>query len=131
MRLWKVLLRALGVEGAVVQGVRLDDLDELVFDVRPDTRGGKRPRCGVCAAISPVYDQGWGRRRWRAPDLGTVKAWLEAEAPRVRCEGHGVVVAQFAWARHDNGFTRAFEETVAWLATHTSKSALGELMRVA
>jgi transposase len=44
---------------------------------------------------------------------------------------HDVVVVQFPWARHDSGFTRAFEETVAWMATHTSKSALGELMRVA
>ncbi len=132
MRLSKVLLRALGVEGAVVQGVRLDDdLDELVFDVRPDSRGGRRPRCGLCGAISPLYDKGGGRRRWRAPDLGTVKAWIEAESPRVRCRVHGVVVVQFPWARHDSGFTRAFEETVAWMATHTSKSALGELMRVA
>src|SRR5260370_8098437 len=38
------------------------------------------------------YDAGAGRRRWRALDLGTVRAVLEADAPRVRCPDHGVVV---------------------------------------
>jgi transposase len=32
-----------------------------------------------------------------------------------------------AWA----GFTRAFEDTCAWLAVHTSRSAVGELLRIA
>jgi transposase len=125
-------MSVLGVEGVVVEGVRLDeDRDELVFEVRPAARGGRRPRCGLCGTISPLYDRGGGRRRWRALDLGTVITWLEAEAPRVLCEEHGVVVAEVPWARHGSGFVRAFEDTVAWLATHTSKAALGRLMRIA
>jgi len=32
-------------------------------------------------------------RRWRALDLGTVWAYLEADAPQVSCPVHGVVVA--------------------------------------
>lgn len=128
-RVWKCVL---GVEDVVVDGVRLDEhRDELVFDVHPDTRGGKRPRCGICGSVSPRYDHGGGRRRWRGLDLGTVKTWLEAPSPRVRCSEHGVVVAEVGWARHGSGFTRSFEDTTAWLATHTSKSALGELMRIA
>jgi len=35
------------------------------------------------------------------------------------------------WARHGAGHTRAFDDQVAWLATHTSKTAVVELMRVA
>jgi transposase len=42
-----------------------------------------------------------------------------------------VVVAQVPWARHDAGHTRAFDDTVAWLATRCSKSAVVELMRTA
>jgi transposase len=42
-----------------------------------------------------------------------------------------VVVAAVPWARHGAGFTRAFEDTAAWLAVHTSKTAVGELLRVA
>ena len=130
MRLSKVLLRALGVEGTVVDDVRLDDdRDELIFEVRPDGRGGKRSRCGVCGRICPRYDAG-RRRRWRALDLGTIKTWLEAEAPRVSCPKHKVVVAEVPWARHDTRVTWGFEDQVAWLATHTSKSAVCELMRI-
>jgi len=60
-----------------------------------------------------------------------VQAFLEADAPRVACPAHGVAVAAVPWARHGAGFTRAFEDTAAWLAVHTSRSAVGELLRVA
>jgi transposase len=81
-------------------------------------------------ARSPRYE-GKPRRRWRALDLGTIQAWLEADAPRVTCRSHGVVVAAVPWARHDVGHTRAFDETVAWLATQSSKSMVTQLMRIA
>lgn len=58
-------------------------------------------------------------------------AFLVGSAPRVRCSKHGVVVAAIPWARHGAGFTRAFENQVAWLAKESSKSAVCELMRVA
>lgn len=57
--------------------------------------------------------------------------FLEAEAPRVRCRAHGVVVAAVPWARHNAGHTYAFDDQVAWLATHCSKEAVRELMRIA
>jgi hypothetical protein len=74
---------------------------------------------------------GQGRRRWRALDLGTVRAVVEADAPRVSCAEHGVVVAAVPWARHGAGHTRAFDDTVAWLATTCSKTAVRQLMRIA
>ena len=95
--------------------------------VRPHRR--ERGRCGLCGRRSPGFDRGEGRRRWRALDLGTTIAHLEADAPRVRCPEHGVVVGAVPWARHDSRFTRAFEEQVAWLAVNTSASAVAELMR--
>jgi len=42
-----------------------------------------------------------------------------------------VVVAAVPWARHGAGHTLGFDQTVAWLATVCSKSAVTELMRVA
>ena len=128
-RVWK---RLLGVEHTVVDHVLYDDEEEdgvLVARVRP-TRS-RRGRCGLCLRRCPGYDQGNGRRRWRTLDLGVVQAFLEAEAPRVRCRQHGVVAAAVPWARHGAGFTRAFEDTAAWLATHTSRVAVAELLRVA
>ena len=113
-RLWRVLL---GVEKAVVEGVELvDGHDGLVIaHVRPARAA--RGRCGICRRRCSGYDTGEGRRRWRALDLGTVQVVLEADAPRVSCREHGVVVAHVPWARHGAGHTIAFDETVAWLAT--------------
>jgi transposase len=120
----------LGVEHTVVEQVLYDeDTDAVVACVRP-TRSRRR-RCGVCQRRCPGYDQGEGRRRWRTLDLGVVRAFLEADAPRVACPQHGVVVAGVPWARHQAGFTRAFEDTAAWLAVHTSRVAVAELLRVA
>jgi transposase len=41
------------------------------------------------------------------------------------------VVAAVPWARHGAGFTRALEDTAAWLVVHTSRVAVAELLRVA
>ena len=57
-------------------------------------------------------------------------AYLEADAPRVYCKHHRVVVAAVPWARHDSRFTVAFEDQCCWLAVNTSKKAVAELMRV-
>jgi transposase len=41
-----------------------------------------------------------------------------------------VVVAWVSWARHGAGHSRAFDDTVAWLAVRTAKSAVKELLRI-
>jgi transposase len=51
--------------------------------------------------------------------------------PRVNCAEHGVVVQAVPWARPHSGFTRDFEDQCAWLAVHTNRSAVGDLLRVA
>jgi len=117
----------LGVERAVVEDVRVE-LETIVMSVRPKSR--ERHRCGVCGRRCPREDSGEGRRRWRALDLGTTFAYLEADAPRVYCKVHRVVVAAVPWARHDSRFTIAFEDQCCWLAVNTSKKAVAELMRV-
>lgn len=122
--------RLLGVNAAVVESVEFDeDGQVLVAAVR--VRRRDRDRCGVCSRRCPRYDTGRGRRRWRALDLGTVQAFVEADASRVRCREHGVVVSAVPWARHGAGHTRAFDDTVAWLATATSRSTVRQLMRIA
>ena len=118
------------MEHTVVEEVCFDgDGGLLVVRVRPAK--GARKRCGRCGRRCPWYDRGEGRRRWRALDLGPVKTWLEADAPRVDCPVHGPTVIGVPWARHGAGHTRMFDDQVAWLAVHTSKTAVGEVMRVA
>jgi transposase len=125
----RVWARLLGLRRAVVEEVFVGDEGEVVVAARPNWR--ERDRCGVCRRRSPGFDLGEGRRRWRALDLGTTFAYVEADAPRVSCRRHGVVVCAVPWARHGSRFTRAFEDQVAWLAVNCSKSAVAALMRIA
>ena len=129
MRRTRVWARLLGLQRAVVEDVYRGGEGELVVAVRPSWR--ERDRCGACRRRSPGFDLGDGRRRWRALDLGTTLAFVEADAPRVTCRRHGVVVCAVPWARHNSRFTRCFEDQTAWLAVNTSKTAVAELMRVA
>ena len=117
VRVWRTLL---GVEKTVVEGVEFEGDGgggggQLIVQVRA-TRAA-RSRCGVCRRRCGRYDAGEGRRRWRALDAGTIGVFVEADAPRVRCAEHGVVVAHVPGARHGAGHTLAFDETVAWLVT--------------
>ncbi len=130
MRNTRVWQRVLGLACTVIEGMEFDeDADAIVVSVRP--RKGARRRCGRCGRRAPWYDRGEGRRRWRGLDLGTIRVFLEADAPRVGCPAHGPTVVQVPWARHGAGHTRAFDDTVAWLAPHTSKTAIVELLRIA
>jgi transposase len=121
----------LGVEHTVIESVDLeagpDGCDQVVASVRPT--GRQRLRCPHCLHRRRRADSGDGRRRWRGLDLGTVRVFLEADAPRVACRLHGVVVAAVPWARHDSWFTTRFEDTAAWLAAHASASTVAELLR--
>lgn len=124
---WQAIL---GLTRTVIEAIDFDQgADEVVVTVRP--RKGARQRCGRCGRRAPWYDRGEGQRRWRALDLGTMRVRLEADAPRVNCPAHGPTVVQVPWARHGAGHTRAFDDTVAWLAVQCSKTAVSELMRVA
>ena len=130
MRPLRVCKTLLGLRRTVVEQVDFDESDDVVVvSVRPRAR--ERDRCPHCRRRCPGYDQGEGRRRWRALDLATTLCFLEADAPRVNCRRHGVVVAAVPWARHDAAFTSSFEDQTAWLAVNTSKTAVSELMRIA
>jgi transposase len=121
----------LGCDNAVIESVSWEEASEelaVVVHVRPKARRARR--CGICGKRRPGYDQGSRRRRWRALDLGTVTAWLEADCPRVSCPQHGIVVAAVPWARHGAGHTRFFDDQVAWLAAACSKTTVTELLRV-
>lgn len=128
-RVWQEVL---GLERAVVESVDFDeDIGAVVASVRP--RKGAQRRCGRCGRRAPWYDRGepGGPRRWRGLDLGALPVWVEADAPRVKCPTHGPTVIAVPWARHGVGHTRDFDDTVAWLATQCSKTAVTELMRIA
>jgi transposase len=82
----------------------------------------------VFAVLAPL-SWGDGLRTWRGLDVGAVKVFLVAPAPRVECPEHGVVVIHVPWARPKSRFTRWFEDQAAWLAAHADSSAVAELTR--
>ena len=121
-----LLKRALGLERTVVEGVRIEG-DSIIVSVRPRRAA---PRCPVCGRRCAAYDR-LRPRRWRAPDLGASRCYLEHAPVRVRCPEHGARTAPVPWARcASSRFTSAFEDWVAWLALHMCRSALAELARV-
>jgi transposase len=135
VRLFRSLL---GVDQrTVIEDVEFEEFEEgdaagvgrVVVRARP--RSGVSRRCGRCGRRAWWYDRGEGPRRWRSLDWGTVEVFVEAEAPRVNCPDHGPTVVAVPWARHHAGHTRAFDDTVAWLAVACSKTAVCELMRIA
>jgi transposase len=95
---------------------------KLVVWVRHRAR--VRGRCGRCAVVAPWFDNGGGERSWRHIEMGMGTCELVADAPRVSCPVHGVVVAQVSFARHDSAFTRAFEDLVVFDAIVSSKLAV-------
>ena len=78
--LWRKLL---GVNRqTVIESVDLDqEADSIVVHVR--TRRSKKRHRGRCGRRSPGYDQGVGRRNWRAMDLGVLPCHVQADASRV------------------------------------------------
>lgn len=63
--------------------------------------------------------------------MGSTRSYIEADAPRVRCAEHGVVVAYVPWASVGSGFTHEFEQLTAYLAVNASQKVVSELMRIA
>ncbi|MGH3193488.1 MAG: ISL3 family transposase [Streptosporangiaceae bacterium] len=128
-KLWKKLL---GVEHVVLEDVDIevaaDGGEVAVAGLRPDR--GHRLRCPQCGRKCPFYDAGDGRRRWRALDLGAMRCFLEADAPRVRCLRHGVLTAAVPWARPGSRFTVAFEEQATWLCAQMPWVKAAKLQRV-
>src|SRR5512132_2277260 len=127
----RVFRRLLGVEHTVIESVDLVEErgEEMVIAAVRPVRS-RRSRCSRCNRRCRGYDAGDGRRRWRTLDLGVTKAFLEADAPRVSCPEHGVVVAAVPWARPGARSTRAFEDTCAWLAAHAAFTVVAALLRV-
>jgi transposase len=82
----------------VTEQVDFDEqADAVVAQVRP--RRAKKQRCGRCGRRAPGYDQGEGRRRWRALDLGEVRLFVEADELRF------LVPARLAGSRQNHLMT--------------------------
>lgn len=129
MRILPFIKSLIGTAKVVVEDMYPDTTENaLVIKVHPIKV--EQCRCGICHRKAKFCDVGRGQRRWRTMDVGSIKTYVEADSPRVRCKEHGVVTAAVPWARHASRFTMNFEETIAWLSVHASKNVVSELFRI-
>ncbi|MCB0879739.1 MAG: transposase family protein [Thermoleophilia bacterium] len=128
MRVSRILRCLLGIDLALIERVELRSCG-LITHLRVGAR--QRLRCSRCRRRCAKRDNGQGRRRWRALDMGSTRSFIEPDAPRVRCAEHRMVVADVPWANPGSGFTYEFEQQTAYLAVHASQKVVAELMRIA
>jgi len=98
----------------------------LVIVVEPDAKTRHRcPKCGQRGR--PVETD---VVRWRTLDVHGKRTFLEYGLPRIVCAEHGKITAAVPWARHDDRFSRPFEEFAAWKAAHMSWSRAAAELRI-
>ena len=99
----------------------------VVLHVAPTTAA---PRCSGCGCrVHAVYD---GRaRNWRHLDACGMEVQFRYTLRRVQCPRCGVVIEMVPWAEPKAGFTRDFEDHVAFLAQQASQTTVADTMRVA
>ena len=58
------------------------------------------------------------------------RCFLESDLPKIDCPQHGKITAAVPWARHDDRFTRPFEDHAAWMAAHMPWTRAVRLQRI-
>jgi len=119
--------RLLRLDGIWVRGVRFQT-GRVVVSVALRRR---RLRCPLCDFSTPHrHNRQQVESTWRHLDLGVWRLELRTQLRRLECPEHGVRVESVPFARHASGFTRDFEQLVAWLATRTDKTTVKRLVRI-
>ncbi|HEY5186415.1 MAG TPA: ISL3 family transposase [Actinomycetes bacterium] len=127
MRVTTAFNRLLSLPGAGVTEVCFE-ADQVVVDVALRRRRLLCPECtfstAACYDTRPVFS------RWRHTDMGRWKVLVRAGLRRLDCPTHGIRVEAVPFARHRSGFSRDFEDLIAFLATKTDKTTIVRLSRV-
>lgn len=107
---------AVVVRTYIEQWPRKDRVPEkvLIIVVEPDEE--TRNRCPECGQRGRPVEH--DVKRWRTLDVHGKRTFLESDLPRIQCPQHGKITAAVPWARHDDRFSRPFEEFAAWKAAH-------------
>jgi len=91
----------------------------------------RRLVCPVCDFSTRYrYDTRPVLSRWRHLDLGVWRLEVVASLRRLTCPTHRQRTEGVPFARAGSGFTRDFEDLVAYLATRMDKTAISRLLRI-
>lgn len=126
MRIKSLLRELLGLEDTRIVDATFDD-EGLVIDVEPAWR---RPRCQKCDRSCGTKDRQQGRT-WRHLDLAGMVFKLRHDTRRTKCPKCGVLVEKLPWADPGSWFTRAFEDSLAYMAQRCDQTTVSGMMRVA
>ncbi len=127
MRVCAAFSRLLRLDGVWIRDVQFTE-DRVVVWLALRRR---RLICPICGhSTRHRHNRQQVESTWRHLDLGVMRLELRAQLRRLSCPEHGVRVEAVPFARHASGFTRDFEQLVAWLAAKTDKSAIERLLRI-
>jgi hypothetical protein len=100
------------------------EAETVVVDV---TLRRRRLECPECLFNTTALRHPAGVSRWRHTDMGRWKVLVRAGLRRLVVRPNGVRVEAVPFARYRTGFSRDFEDLVAFLATKTDKTTISEL----
>lgn len=127
VRVTTAFFRLLRLEGVWVRGVWFG-AGHVVVRVALRRQRLLCPVCGYATmAREGVQDHD---SVWRHLDLGVWRLEIRATLRQLRCPEHGVHVEGVPFARHRAGFTRDFDDLVAWLVTKADKTTITRLVRI-
>jgi len=128
VRVTSAFNRLLGLSGITVVDVSFVGASAVNVDVALRRR---RLVCPLCPFSTRArYDTRPVTSTWRHLDFGRWQVLVRARLRRLACPQHGVRVEAIPFARARSGFTRDFEDLVAYLATKTDKTTITRLSRV-
>jgi transposase len=104
------------------------DAGEVSFRVRLTRKLLVCPHCSFTTAHR--YDTRDVDSSWRHLDFGGKVCRVKLRRRRLRCPEHGVLAEAVPFARPGSGFTRDFEQLVAWLVTRTDKTTICRFARI-
>lgn len=125
----RIIPKILNIKNIIIDEVNFNENTSSVL-IDAHVPKSHRNICPFCGKKASAYDQGNGKRLWRACDWNNKKVFIRANAPRICCEEHGVVVAMVPWAGHDSWFTCEFEQLVVAKVLNCSKTAVSREMRI-
>jgi len=117
--------RMLGLPGAWVRDVEFSER-AMIVTVALTRRGALCSGCGTRAL--PIKDH--RVRRWRHLDVGGLRCVIECRLRRLYCPGCGDRPELVEWARGGAGYTRDFDDLVAFLAQQMNQTQVCRLMRI-
>lgn len=95
--------------------------------IRVEPYKAKKCLCPKCLKKCPGYDiKSVNESSIRTVNLNGIPVYLEYKPVRIECKEHGVLTEYLPWSDGESRFSKDFNNEVAWMATHVSKSALSE-----